>query len=100
MKALDPGVLLGMFIEWPWLAFLVAAPFAYAFARWRTKLAFAAALAWSAYALYESGMKHRVLCSGECNIRVDLLLAYPILAVLTVSAIVGWWRAARRDIPR
>lgn len=34
---------------------------------------------WLAYAFYEYLMFKRVLCSGECNIRVDLLLVYPAL---------------------
>jgi len=34
---------------------------------------------WVAYAGYEYLMYARVLCSGECNIRVDLLLIYPLL---------------------
>jgi len=29
---------------------------------------------WPAYLPYEYAMKLRILCSGECNIRVDLLL--------------------------
>jgi hypothetical protein len=33
-------------------------------------------------------MKLRILCSGECNIRVDLLLLYPVLLLLTVVSIV------------
>jgi hypothetical protein len=32
-----------------------------------------AALLWGGYALYESPMKARILCSGECNIRIDLV---------------------------
>lgn len=42
---------------------------------------------WVGYCLYESGMKYRILCSGECNIRVDLLLIYPALVVFTLIAI-------------
>jgi hypothetical protein len=34
---------------------------------------------WGAYAVYETLMFKRVLCTGECNIRVDLLLIYPAL---------------------
>jgi len=34
---------------------------------------------WLSYAVYEYLMYVRVLCSGECNIRVDLLLIYPAL---------------------
>lgn len=37
------------------------------------------AMIWVAYAVYEYLMYLRVLCSGECNIRVDLLLIYPAL---------------------
>ncbi len=33
-------------------------------------------------------MQIRVLCSGECNIRVDLLLIYPILLVYSIAAII------------
>lgn len=38
-------------------------------------------------------MKLRLLCSGECNIRVDLLLLYPVLAFLSVAAVVAAMRA-------
>jgi hypothetical protein len=37
------------------------------------------AILWAAYAGYECLIYKRVLCSGECNIRVDLLLFYPPL---------------------
>ncbi len=46
------------------------------------------ALFWACYVPYEYGMKLRILCSGECNIRVDLLLIYPALAVASVAALV------------
>lgn len=42
------------------------------------------ATAWAAYAGYEYLMFTRVLCTGECNIRVDLLLLYPLLLGSTV----------------
>ncbi len=45
-------------------------------------------------------MKWRILCSEECNIRVDLLLLlYPALVILSILAAVsalrafGWTRA-------
>jgi hypothetical protein len=41
-------------------------------------------------------MKWRILCSGECNIRVDLLLLYPALAVLAVFGLVAALRALGR----
>jgi hypothetical protein len=45
-------------------------------------------VAWGAYAVYELLMNARILCSGECNIRVDLLLIYPLLLALSVPALV------------
>jgi formate hydrogenlyase subunit 3/multisubunit Na+/H+ antiporter MnhD subunit len=50
---------------------------------------------WLLYALYETGMKQRWLCSGECNIRVDLLLIYPVLLVILVAAAVSLLRARK-----
>ncbi len=46
------------------------------------------AVLWVVYTIYEHLMKFRVLCSGECNIRVDLLVIYPLLLVLSIFAIV------------
>ena len=56
----------------------------------------AAAAAWLVYAVYETLVRARVLCSGECNIRVDLLLIYPLLLALSAAALV----AAARGGPR
>lgn len=53
--------------------------------RWPILLA---AILWGVYTIYEHLMKFRVLCSGECNIRVDLLVIYPLLLVLSFAAIV------------
>ena len=44
-------------------------------------------VAWLGYALYEVLMVRRVLCSGECNIRVDLLLIHPALIGGTLWAL-------------
>jgi hypothetical protein len=89
---IDIGVLLGAFIGWPWLALVPAALCVWAYRRRRRGAALVAALAWLAYFPYELGMKLRVLCSGECNIRVDLLLFYPILLGLSVWAIAATLR--------
>lgn len=77
------------------MALIPAALFA-AFARWsRQRLAWMAAGAWSVYTIYELLMKQRVLCSGECNIRVDLLLVYPVLALLSMVALVAGFARRR-----
>jgi hypothetical protein len=54
----------------------------------RTLLALVTGVLWILYGFYEYLMQIRVLCSGECNIRVDLLLIYPILIVYTIASAV------------
>ena len=48
-----------------------------------------AGLFWLAYLPYEYAMKWRILCSGECNIRVDLLLIYPLLVLASLLALIS-----------
>jgi hypothetical protein len=92
---MDPGKLIGIFIYWPAAALLPAALFGFGWARRRRASLLVAALAWFAYAAYEQAMKWRILCSGECNIRIDLLLFYPILLGLSAAAVVAWCRRPR-----
>jgi hypothetical protein len=66
----------------PWLAELPGAVLLGLWAASRCRLVLVAAIAWLLSVPYEYGMKWRVLCSGECNIRVDLL----VLAWLACSA--------------
>lgn len=93
---MDIGQVLGIFIGWPVAALIPAALFSWFYWRYKSPRALLAAVAWLAYCPYELGMKMRVLCSGECNIRVDLLLFYPILLVLTWMAISAIRRARRK----
>jgi hypothetical protein len=51
-----------------------------------------AAIAWLSYAAYETAMARRILCSGECDIRVDLLLIYPLLIAVSLAAVVAAYR--------
>lgn len=92
---MDPSRLLGVFIAWPALALVPAVIFGALYAYGRRKLVLITAVAWLAYFPYELSMKLRVLCSGECNIRVDLLVLYPVLAVLSVASVVVAMRAQR-----
>ena len=86
------------------VGFAVFAAAALAVVSWLTRrggVAFLAAI-WLVYAGYEFLMVKRVLCSGECNIRVDLLLILPVLVFGTL-AVLGplAWRALRGGrIPR
>ncbi len=48
---------------------------------------------WLLYGVYEYLMYTRVLCTGECNIRIDLLLIYPVLMLATVIGLISAvWR--------
>ena len=85
--------LIGIFVAWPWLALVPGAAFLGLYTLSRRKIAAAAALLWFLYALYEYSMKRRLLCSGECNIRVDLLLLYPVLIVASITAAIAALRA-------
>jgi len=79
------------------VALLLAAAMAFGWRVSGRRGFFVLAVLWAAYAVYEYLMYIRVLCSGECNIRVDLLLIYPALlgSTLWVSS-----AAALRAIKR
>jgi len=77
-----------IFIRAPWLAFVVGAIFFALSGPTRSKLLITISTAWILYGVYEYLMRFRVLCSGECNIRVDLLLIYPLLLILSIIAVV------------
>ena len=87
--------MLGALVAYPALALLPAAIFGLLAYRTRRRAVWTAAAVWLLYAAYETGMARRILCSGECNIRVDLLLLYPILAVLSLAALVAAVRHRR-----
>src|SRR5688500_8040302 len=82
------------FVAAPWLALLPALAFA-GVAWWRGgRAGWIAAAGWAFYAAYELAMRQRLLCSGECNIRVDLLLLHPVLLLGSLAAVVALWRRA------
>jgi hypothetical protein len=91
------NVSLDILVRWPILALIPAVLFT-AFARWsRHPAARAAAAAWALYAVYEFLVSQHVLCSGECNIRIDLIPLYPALAAVSAFALIagsgrGWRR--------
>lgn len=88
LAATTPLAILAFFsIGQPWLALIPAALLAALYWVSHRKLALAAAACWFCYLPYEWGMKLRILCSGECNIRVDLLLIYPLLLLVSLAAI-------------
>jgi hypothetical protein len=85
---------MSLLIEWPLLAAIPGVIFMMLYRRSRRRIVLLAGVGWLAYSLYELGMRWRILCSGECNIRVDLLLIYPILILVTLLGLVA---ASRRQ---
>jgi hypothetical protein len=77
----------GFFTQWPLAALAPAALFLAAYYWKRGALTGLAAGLWVLYTVYEHLMKWRVLCTGECNIRADLLVLYPALAVVSIAAL-------------
>jgi hypothetical protein len=80
--------MLGILIAYPWLAFVPALIFAVLYWRSKLRVTAIASLTWLLYTIYEYGMYLRILCSGECNIRIDLLLIYPFLLILSITAFI------------
>ena len=73
---------------------LVAACFGMAWLHRRGASPAIAAAAWLAYPPYEYWYQSR--CTGECNIRVDLVLIAGFLLVVSVLAVVSFVRSTRR----
>ena len=89
---------MSLLIEYPILAAAIGGLWLLLYGMSRRPSGAIAALAWLAYAAYETGMRRRWLCTGECNIRVDLLLISPLLWILTIASVVQLIRR-RRDGP-
>ena len=64
----------------------------------RLTVAFAA-IAWALYAAYEEAMTLHVFCPRGCNIRLDLILIYPILIALSIAGLVVGLRRRRSAQP-
>ena len=77
---------MSLLIPQPWLALIPAAIFLAVGTALKARFIQGVGVAWLLYCLLELGNKYRVTCSGECDIRVDLLLIYPALALGSVAA--------------
>ena len=84
---------MAVLIEEPLLAAVPGAVFLALFAVSRKFLVLTAAAAWLAYLPYEYAMKLRLLCSGECDIRIDLLVLYPVLFIISVVGVAVFAKA-------
>ena len=94
MDILKPMAIL---VSQPWLALGPVALFVLCAAATRSRVALVVAGLWALYCFYELAMKYRILCSGDCNIRIDLLALYPLLLLATVIGLLAVLvRAVRR----
>ena len=85
------------FIAWPLAALVPAVGFLMGYSARRRPLILFAGACWLSYMFYEFGMYARVLCSGECNIRVDLLFIYPLLWALSIVALIQLFTKKKPD---
>jgi hypothetical protein len=90
---------MGIFIKYPVLAALVGIGLVALGRRNQRRLAVGVGAVWLLYALYEFGIKQRWLCTGECNIRIDLLVIFPALLLGLVAAGVSLLRGPARTRP-
>ena len=81
----------------PWLAAIVACVFGLLWRLRRHRPIAVAAITWATYAVYEYLMRWRILCTGECNIRIDLLVIYPVLGIMSVVALLYGLKHADRS---
>ncbi|MGE3229872.1 MAG: hypothetical protein AB7J30_10600 [Hyphomicrobium sp.] len=58
----------------------------------------AAAIAWLLYAVYEYFVANGTLCDANCNIRVDLILIWPLVWIATLFGVYapGQWTGAAK----
>lgn len=83
---------IGMLIIFPFGATIIGALYIRMFFKLKVKSAIATGILWVLYSVYEYLMYTRVLCTGECNIRVDLLLIYPLLITLSLLSTILYYR--------
>ena len=86
---------MSVLVAHPLLAAVPSVLFLLMFLISRRRLPLLAAVAWLIYLPYEFAMNLRILCSGECNIRLDLLALYPILLILSVLGLVSFVNTMR-----
>lgn len=89
-------VVMGVLTIFPLGAAIIGALYLRLYFKLKTKSAIAAGSLWVLYSVYETLMYTRVLCTGECNIRIDLLLIYPLIIIASLVATVLYYREKSR----
>ena len=76
-----------VFIISPFAALFPGVFFLWIWRRLNRSTALVAGALWLLYLPYEYLKYLRITCSGECNIRIDLLMIYPVLIVTSLLAL-------------
>ena len=79
---------MGVFAGYAWLVLIPVVLFFFIGLAAKARFATAAAILWLIYGLYEWMMYARILCSGDCNIRIDLVVIYPLLLLASLTALI------------
>ena len=79
---------MGVFAGYPWLVLIPVVLFFFIGLAAKARFATATAILWLIYDLYEWMMYARILCSGDCNIRIDLVVIYPLLLLASLTALI------------
>ncbi len=97
----DLPELLYLLVNYPTLIAVPIILFA-ALALWsRSRTAWGATVAWNLYLVYELGMKAGEFCSGDaCMKRTPLYVVYPLLAILSLTAVVQGYVHIRDRLER
>ncbi len=91
-----PLHIMAVFIEFPYGGLIVAVVFLLIWRLADVKSAAVTGVVWLGYTFYEALFYLRILCQGDCNIRLDLLLIYPALIALMAATLVHWFIITRR----
>ena len=76
-----------IFVPYPYIALFPVIVFGFLYFKSKNKVVLVTAILWLLYAAYEQLHLLRIVCSGECNIRIDLVAIYPIILVLSIIAL-------------
>ena len=81
-----------MLIVFPFGATIIGVLYIRMFFKLNVKTCLFTGTLWVLYSIYEYLIYTRVLCTGECNIRIDLLLIYPLLIGLSLVSTFLYYR--------
>src|SRR6266853_138621 len=79
---------MGRLTAYPYIALLIGIAIFFVYFKLRKNIYLATSVLWILYGIYEYLNLLKITCSGECDIRIDLILIYPILLILTLISII------------